>query len=60
MSDRGNVRRFWLPADDPELVKRYRLPTDAGIIAEDDRRTRQAQAGSAALLAALQSTVQAR
>jgi hypothetical protein len=47
------ARRFCLPADDPELVQRYRLPTDRGIEAEDRRTAKLAEQGSFALLRAM-------
>jgi hypothetical protein len=42
-----------LPADHPDLVRRYRLPNDKYIEAEDRRRVHDAAEGSFALLRAM-------
>jgi hypothetical protein len=42
-----------LPADDPRLLKHYRLPTDEGVLSSDAAMNRRIREGSARLLQAI-------
>lgn len=44
---------FRLPADHPDLMRRYRLPSDAAIDHADQQRREMAQVGSLSLLMAM-------